>query len=566
MEMDTGLQVHGVSTSPEAAMSARRRPEVLNDLNRLIARVARRAERNGPEILARTFVEVDKISCDLQGVDHQVLYGRRGTGKTHALNHFSTQLKSQGELAIYIDLRRIGSNGGLYSDSASDLSLRASQLLIDVIEAVHNSLFDAAADNDAHSGVLNYLDDLGEAATKVRVEGPLQQLVEVENESNDGHQRMLEAGIRSTTGVSTSVNRGNSRQQKSRKKRSVSRMGNELPRLLFGELGRCMDNVANAVAPGRIWMLLDEWSSLPTDLQPILADMLKRTFFTCPRLTVKIASVERRSSFVTRESQSRYIGIELGADTTAALNLDDHLIGFSDGSSKASEFFSELIYRHLSALYEDLGRIVQFPIATPGELIELLFDRSAFGEFVMAAEGVPRDAINILGLSASIAGSAQISSADVRRAARQYYLQDKEKGITGNRRAEYVWQKLQRDVIVSNRKRTFLLKRVKEQTYDAMLDLYDARLIHLLRPGLTSHSRPGASYDGYSIDYGAYVNILKEAELAAMWRASRHQPTHAERSLPPSNPVSHFDDELVFTPPRQRSTIAPSQHVTPPQQ
>lgn len=100
--------------------------------------------------------------------------------------------------------------------------------------------------------------------------------------------------------------------------------------------------MASAIASARVWLLLDEWSSLPVELQPMLADMPKRTFFTCPRLTVKIASVERRSSFVTRESQARYIGIELGSDTSAALNLDDHLVG-SDDSSKAAEFFAELI-------------------------------------------------------------------------------------------------------------------------------------------------------------------------------------------------------------------------------
>lgn len=158
----------------------------MNNLNRLITRVARRAERNGPDILARTFVEVDKISNSSEGVDHQVPYGWRGTGKTHALNHFGTKLESQGELAVYIDLRRIDSNGGLYTDSASEISLRASQLPIDVIEEFHNSLFNAAAENSVYSGVLNYLDDLGEAATKIRVEGPLQQLDEAEEELTTG--------------------------------------------------------------------------------------------------------------------------------------------------------------------------------------------------------------------------------------------------------------------------------------------------------------------------------------------------------------------------------------------
>jgi hypothetical protein len=45
----------------------------------------RRAEKLSQDILARTFVDAEPLFIQLSSRNHQVLYGRRGTGKTHAL-------------------------------------------------------------------------------------------------------------------------------------------------------------------------------------------------------------------------------------------------------------------------------------------------------------------------------------------------------------------------------------------------------------------------------------------------------------------------------------------------
>lgn len=44
------------------------------------------------------------------------LSGRRGTGKTHALSYLEAQIRERGDVAVYVDMRTIGSTGGIYGD------------------------------------------------------------------------------------------------------------------------------------------------------------------------------------------------------------------------------------------------------------------------------------------------------------------------------------------------------------------------------------------------------------------------------------------------------------------
>jgi hypothetical protein len=70
-----------------------------------------------------------------------------------------------------MDLRTVGSTGGLYGDTTQPISVRGTQLLIDVLEAIHPGPLARAIDDEAFEGLLGHLDGIAEAATEVRVEG-----------------------------------------------------------------------------------------------------------------------------------------------------------------------------------------------------------------------------------------------------------------------------------------------------------------------------------------------------------------------------------------------------------
>jgi hypothetical protein len=520
---------------------------VNRNINKLLNRIAIRAETNPIDVLDRTFVEVEQISSGLRRLDHQVMYGRRGTGKTHALTNLAAQMAAEGDLPVYIDLRKIGSNNGLYSDYGQPLSLRASQLLIDIIEALHIELLAKSVDDDRFETMFPHLDAVADAATEIRVEGPL-KLVE-EDEREQANDESADWGVRAQARpASISAGFGGKRAASLKKRRltQVQRQGTELPRLLFGPLGRSLENAAASISPHRVWILLDEWSGIPIDLQPLVADMLRRAIFPAKGFTVKIAAIERRSRFIQRADASSYVGLELGSDTAAALNLDEHLLATEAGAG-AQAFFAELLCRHIVVLAEDLG--VDLPSSAPARFLSIAFQEQAFSELVRAAEGVPRDALNIASLAAISAGSGPIRVNNIKVAARRYYLQDKETGIAGNSAAQDMWVRLQREVVIEKRSRTFLVRRNRDHTHPAILDLYDARLIHLLRPGLGRPSRPGVGFDGYSVDYGSYVHLMDEEQANAMWDArARPWEYNGDQAFLPDR----FDESVIFTPARPR--------------
>jgi hypothetical protein len=142
---------------------------------------------------------------------------------------------------------------------------------------------------------------------------------------------------------------------------------------------------------------------------------------------------------------------------------------------------------------------------------EAFTQRTAFDEFVRAAEGVPRDAINILLLAAQRADDDSIAVPTIRGAARDWYARGKENAVQANQQARLLLHWVIDKVIGERRARAFLLEQGEASAHSLIGALYDARVIHLLKRGVATHDRPGVRYDVYSLDYGCYVELMTTA-------------------------------------------------------
>jgi hypothetical protein len=134
-------------------------------------------------------------------------------------------------------------------------------------------------------------------------------------------------------------------------------------------------------------------------------------------------------------------------------------------------------------------------------------DSRAFDELVRAAEGVPRDAINIAANAAWRAGEKKISIPDVRRAARQWFQNDKERALAEVPQAQELLNWVIDEVIREKKARGFLVNQQNRNARPLVL-LVDARVLHLVRRGYSAQDAPGERYDVYVIDYGAYVDLI----------------------------------------------------------
>lgn len=475
-----------------------------NDFNNALLQLPKRAESTARDILLKTFVDVGPLFALLNTKDHQVIFGRRGTGKTHALSFLAEQRSNKGDIAIYLDLRSIGSNGGIYSDSTVTLSERATRLLVDTLAAIHDALLTHCLENGDSINLAEVgpsLDRFADAITEVRVIGNVEEVKEhaTSNESKQGANLGVSLSLDSPEASATFNNENSSTRSSSA---SITRSGNEQLSVNFGSTSAALRRIVESMAQRHVWILLDEWSSIPIVLQPYLADLLRRSLLPLTGLTLKIAAIEHRSNFQIAPQPNDYIGIELGADASADVNLDDFMV-FDNDNARALKFYRDLINRHVEAVAsKELGSSDgQFDAVS-----KIFTEKRSFEEFVRACEGVPRDAINILALAAQRALDAQISVDHVRSSARTWYQRDKEKAASANPLAHQLLNSIISDVIGKRKARAFLLS---SGSKSALVDaLYDSRVLHVLKRGVSTPSKPGERYDVYKLDYGCYVDLM----------------------------------------------------------
>ncbi len=265
-----------------------------------------------------------------------------GTGKTHLLHYLQARAAAAGSLAIYLDLRKIGSPEDL-SGAGEEFAQRSTALLVDVLEAVHTALYEQLL-TDRWSGYLSSvgpaLDALATAATQIRVVGDVEVERQDERSVQSERSRSLQLGAGRDARAAW---KADSRHNKSARsaERTLSR-GRESHHLLLGPLSAALRSIADALAPQQLWLLVDEWSALPGELQPLMADLLRRTFFATSGVVVKVTAVHGRSRFSEQTSTGGQIGLELGADTAATLDLDDFLL-FRNNSGSTLDFYAALL-------------------------------------------------------------------------------------------------------------------------------------------------------------------------------------------------------------------------------
>lgn len=268
-------------------------------INRLLSLIPKRAESRQARELSETFVDAG-IALALESVDHQVLFGRRGTGKTHALRYVETSVGTRGDIAIYLDLRTIGSPQGVFADGDELPAVdRAASLLVDLLGAFHDALLEAALNDDrllVDRHFVDRLDRLAESITRIRVDGEVEIAREDERADRASDRADLAAGLGRTPALQFGISHrrdGEARQLTKEVRRGSERIG-----LHFGEVAAALRELAGSLtSAARVWLLLDEWSSVPHPVQPHLAEFLVRCILPLQPFTVKIAAIEQQSAF-----------------------------------------------------------------------------------------------------------------------------------------------------------------------------------------------------------------------------------------------------------------------------
>jgi hypothetical protein len=477
-----------------------------------VSRVQQRAERQQLiDRLAETFVDPG-ITVQLDNTNHQILYGRRGTGKTHVLKVLQSAAEAMDdEVAIYVDMRVLGSSQ-IYEDVSRPYDLRVTSLLTGVLEAVRIGLIEhaTAPQSGASAAVLDKLADFEGAVHRTIVVA--NSLKERSDESSrDSTDAGMKAGL-SGTGLPSfgaDLRHSSVAEQKS----SVEIEGSRIASVNFQEVGRTLVDVVQGLGLRQLTILLDEWTAVPLDLQPLLAEFLKRAVMPHPVLTVKIASIEYRSNFNREAELNNVIGFEMGPDISSVLELDDYYVYDRNPDSVAGTF-GELLYRHIRAETEARAGADVLDASyrvkdSEGFRRRMFASPDAFNELVRAGEGVSRDFISIFStafFNSLRRGRESVDLQAVREAAREYYEKDKSSNIDPVQAT--VLRRITTEVIGEKRARSFMLEKALEG-HDVIRSLFDLRIIHLVRRGYADKDNPGLRYNIYTLDYGSYVGLAR---------------------------------------------------------
>lgn len=76
-------------------------------LTKLFIYLNKRAEKTDRHALIASFVDVGPLGAVLSTIDNQILCGRRGTGKTHALTYLSGIARDRGDIPSTLTCERL---------------------------------------------------------------------------------------------------------------------------------------------------------------------------------------------------------------------------------------------------------------------------------------------------------------------------------------------------------------------------------------------------------------------------------------------------------------------------
>jgi hypothetical protein len=235
-----------------------------------------------------------------------------------------------------------------------------------------------------------------------------------------------------------------------------------------------------------------------------------------------IAAIAHRCNFMQYDSETNAsIGIELGSDTSSVINLDEYMV-FDNDSEAAKEFFKNLLHRHVAAL--DQNSICD---SNASLFIKDVFSQvSAFDEFVRAGEGIPRDAIHMISLAAQKALASKISIVDIRNSAQRWFQVNKHNALNSRPSAISLLDRIIHEVIGIRKTRGFLIS--NEKNYELIDYLYDMRIIHVIKQGVSAQNAIGKKYTLYSLDYGCYVELMssRNAPLGLIIESDEDNEAH----------------------------------------
>jgi hypothetical protein len=460
-----------------------------------------RVRLNDPPI----YVDVAGNLGRIASKQHQVIFGRRGSGKSCLLVHFFSDAQEKGDPPIYIladEFKRL---------SYPDVLIR---LLIEILEEIpvrRRSLkkaFRWSVPIWKHSAKLRMLLDLAE-----------------ESDVTEGQTRKRSKGaggglgvgeVKAGASISADDTYGRTSTFRERKLDTLERH--------LKDYKAAIREALRASGGKHIAVLIDDFYLLPRERHPDVLDYLHR-LVRDTNLFMKVATIRHRTSLVRNHPQT--VGIELAQDVEE-LSLDRTLEDLG-----ATQDF----------LHQMLGSIAQ---RVGISNVDDLFNPDAFQALTLVSGGVPRDFLTIFVNAIEAARNADqitwLTPTHIYKGAGRLAYNTKLQNLKEDagfdvEGIERVFVDLLHFCLKESRKTAFLISQEEGQRHprehDLIQQLMDFKLIHVVEPDTSAASgRPGR-YEAYTLDFSLFMEPRRRnIEIVEFWKVDEQRRRKGIREAP----------------------------------
>ena len=486
----------------------------------------------------------------MQAPGHQVIWGRRGTGKTHLLKAFCQSINETDDgkfIALYIsceeietetprtdvfsnDMERVKQFAWesmkrfikLFTDRAIDhyekilneqvrcgkITKTAKKEIMDkadtiflelmsIHDFVHKTETTIGEQAEEYEEEVNGDVVLKETYMKISISEILKCLLSFDFACiMEGFKGLFSKG-------SSSIKNGTVR--RSRRKTIITESHVD-----FVKLREKIDLLVSSLGVMRIFICIDELSRIDEknaiSFQPVFLDYLRKIFFSTPTITIKIASIRELTHLYSKVRMKNAYGIRNGHDITELVNFDD-MFSISN-SQKKLEMFSDMLSKRIK-YYNKNKENNDFPAEY---VIDTLFKESRhLIALIDLSHGLPRNFLNNLrNCLLRVDYNLQKNfihwylSVDI---AVDAYSNEKRALIEFNAGTLY---SLIQDYVLSSRQYFFIIRNDHVKNFkEDINDLYGKEIIHRLPSKMTPINIRN-EYKPFYIDLGFYFFIIDD--------------------------------------------------------
>ena len=271
------------------------------------------------------------------------------------------------------------------------------------------------------------------------------------------------------------------------------------------KIGEVLDEIVDAFELSSLVILLDEWSSIRIECQPLLAEMIKMTLISGRERNIflKFSCIPGRTCLGSLKSNHQSIGFLMGEELFEGIDLDKYYSSYIEPQENIVIFLMMILHKHLSK------NIKQFRDAKFSEVFNyfksnIFTDDGSMVELVNVSSGIPRDFLLIFtDVFLKSEQNLPISLLDIREAAYEFFHRRKmEQSISDE--VTDLFERIYKYVS----KKSYIFFVSNTYAKDPLLqEIYNNRWIHLIYQGITLYEgAERGNYDVYKIDPGRYIN------------------------------------------------------------